>query len=170
MGISGRRKVLLYLELFQSQEGKEGNGMKARETLENIKKLDELIVAKKEELQKVRELAVNTVGNSDGMPHAPGVSDKVGNLVVKLVSLQDDLNALIARYTDELAFIVRLIETLSAEEYGVLHRYYIRRMTLEKIAEDMNYSRIQVWRIKERGIFALNMILNDTLKCGKMVL
>lgn len=135
--------------------------MNVREWLEGLKKLDELIDAKIAEKERVRALMVNTVGSLDGMPHAPGITDKVGNLTVKLITLEEELNALIDKYVDDKAEIVKAIEQLPDREYGVIHRYYIRRMTLEQAAEDMGYCTMQIWRIKENGLD----ILQDVMEC-----
>ena len=135
--------------------------MNVREWLEGLKKLDELIDAKIAEKERVRALMVNTVGSLDGMPHAPGITDKVGNLTVKLIALEEELNALIDKYVDDKAEIVKAIEQLPDREYGVIHRYYIRRMTLEQAAEDMGYCTMQIWRIKENGL----NILQDVMEC-----
>lgn len=135
--------------------------MNVREWLEGLKRLDELIDAKIAEKERVRALMVNTVGSLDGMPHAPGITDKVGNLTVKLITLEEELNALIDKYVDDKAEIVKAIEQLPDREYGVIHRYYIRRMTLEQAAEDMGYCTMQIWRIKENGLD----ILQDVMEC-----
>lgn len=135
--------------------------MNVREWLEGLKRLDELIDAKIAEKERVRTLMVNTVGSLDGMPHAPGITDKVGNLTVKLITLEEELNALIDKYVDDKAEIVKAIEQLPDREYGVIHRYYIRRMTLEQAAEDMGYCTMQIWRIKENGL----NILQDVMEC-----
>lgn len=135
--------------------------MNVREWLEGLKRLDELIDAKIAEKERVRALMVNTVGSLDGMPRAPGITDKVGNLTVKLITLEEELNALIDKYVDDKAEIVKAIEQLPDREYGVIHRYYIRRMTLEQAAEDMGYCTMQIWRIKENGL----NILQDVMEC-----
>lgn len=130
--------------------------------LEGIRKLDQLIDAKIAEKERVRELMVNTVGSIDGMPHAPGISDKVGNLTVKLISLEEELNALIDRYVDEKAEVIKAIEKLPEREYGVLHRYYLRNMTLEQVAEDIGYCTTQIWRIKKSAY----ELLKDAMECN----
>ena len=121
--------------------------------LERFAKLDELIEAKKAEMDRVQELACGTVGKADGMPHAPGITDKVGTLVVKLVTLDEELK----RYSDQKDAMLDVLQMLPAAEYGILHREYVRYMTQEQIADDMNYSTVQVWRIKKN---ALNLLEN----------
>jgi RNA polymerase sigma factor (sigma-70 family) len=130
------------------------------EWLGQIGKLDQLIDSKMAERDRVKALAVNTVGSLDGMPHAPGITDKVGNLTVKLIALEEELNALIDEYVDRKQEVVEVLEKLPEREYGVLHRYYIRNMTYEEVGQDMGYSTVQVWRIKKDGIQLLQDMLS----------
>ena len=116
--------------------------------LEEFHKLDELIRAKEAERLRIWESACGTVAGMDGMPHAPGIADKVGNYAVKLAAVEE----VIRRYEAEKAAKVAILERLPAMEYGVLHREYIRGMTRERIAEEMDYSAVQIWRIKKRAM------------------
>lgn len=116
--------------------------------LEQIQKLDELIAAKRAERTRLRELAWNTVGSLDGMPHAPGIADKVGSLAAKIADLDGD----ISRYDEERREIIQALECLPSMEYGVIHREYVRGMKQEEIARDMGYSTVSVWRIKKRAL------------------
>lgn len=131
------------------------------EWLNQVRKLDELIDAKIVERDQLFAMATRMTPNLDGMPHVKGtVSDPVGEAVVRLVAMGEEINKLIDRFVDQKKEVVRVLEQLPAKEYSVLHRYYIRYMTLEEIAADMNYSVMQIWRIKEKG---LKMLLNVML-------
>lgn len=130
--------------------------MGARERLESIRKIDELIDSKLAERERVRALRINTVGSLDGAPRSSGITDKIGTLTVKLITLEEELDALIDKYVGDKAAIVNEIEKLPEREYGVIHRYYIRRMTLEQVAEDIGYCTSQVWRIKEKALEILD--------------
>ena len=129
--------------------------MDAVRWLEQFAKLDELMEAKKAEIEKIRAAAYNTVGGMDGMPHAPGISDKVGSLTVKLVVLEEKLK----QYEDQRGAMLDVLQMLPANEYGVLHREYVRHMTQGQIASDMGYSTVQVWRIKKNAINFLEKVL-----------
>lgn len=130
--------------------------MKVEDWLESVGKLDELINAKLEERAQVLSLATRMGAEMDGMPHAKGsVSDPVGGGAVKLALLAEELDRLTDQYVDQKAEVVKALEQLPEREYGVLHRYYIRYMTLESIAEDMGKCYTQVWRIKKHGIALL---------------
>lgn len=135
---------------------------KVIEWLEQVRKLDELIKAKEAEYYQLMTMATKTTPELTGMPHAGGVTDKVGNYGVKLAMKAQETNAAWDRYIDQKAEVIRVLEQLPANEYGVLHREYIRYMTQEEIARDMGYSTVQIWRIKQK---ALNL-LKDVMGCN----
>ena len=142
--------------------------MNVEKWLEDVRMTDEKINAKLAERVRLIEIATDISPRSfDGMPHNDtGVSQKMQNAVANLIDLEKELNRLIDDYIDYKRSVVNILEKLPAKYYGVLHRYYIRYMTLEQIAEDMNYSTMQVWRIKKKGLKNLeNVIECYAIKC-----
>jgi hypothetical protein len=128
------------------------------EWLESVKKLDELIAAKEVEREQLMTLATKITPEITGMPFGGGVTDKVGNIGAKLAELARETDAAWDRYINQKAEVIRTLEKLPANEYGVLHREYIRYMTQEAIARDMGYSTVQIWRIKQKALeFLENM-------------
>lgn len=139
--------------------------MNAEKYLEQVKKLDELIDGKIAERDRLIALATDISAKPfDGMPYSDTgtVSRKMENATLDLIMLEKELNKIIDRYIDYKQEVVSNLEKLPAKEYGVLHRYYIRYMTWEKVAEEMGYSTTQVWRIK---LSALKM-LGDVIECN----
>lgn len=137
--------------------------MDVLEWLENVKKLDQLIVAKTAERERLIELATDISAKApDGMPfnNTGAVNQKMQNAVVDLVVLEQELKSVIANYIRCKSEIISTLEKLPAKEYGVLHRYYIRYMTNEEIAEEMGYSIVQIWRIKNNGLKLLQDIID----------
>lgn len=134
------------------------------EWLGNYKKAAELINGKKaekkqlfEERQRLIDIATDISAKMpDGMPHSDTgtVSQKMQNAVISKIIVDGEIenvdNAIIA-LLDYKKAVITAIEKLPAKQYGVLHRYYIRGMTYEKIAEDMGISTVQVWRIKKKA-------------------
>jgi DNA-directed RNA polymerase specialized sigma24 family protein len=106
-----------------------------------------LVVVK---LEKVRllEMATKITAGMDGMPHSTEVTDKVGNIGAKMAQLSGEEDALEAR-RDKL---IGMVKSLPADQCGVLYRYYIQGMTLEKVAEDMNISVSSAKRYKKAGL------------------
>ena len=120
--------------------------------LEHIRKLDELIRAKHAEYYQLLDMATRVTPSFDGMPHGSGVSDKVGNIAVKLADLANETNRIWDYYIDQRNAAIAVLEKLPAAEYGVLHREYVQGKTQEVIASEMGYSTVQIWRIKQNAM------------------
>lgn len=127
--------------------------------LNQVKMLDELIDAKISERDQWLELGTKITPIMSGMPHAPGVSDKVGNAAVKLADMAEEINILIDQLISHKQWVCSVLERLPAEEYGVLHRHFIQYKTLGQIADEMDYCYMQIWRFKESGIGHLQTML-----------
>lgn len=132
--------------------------------LEQLAKLDELINAKLAERDQIMSLSARLTSESDGMPHAPGVSDPVGNSVVKLVMISREIDQLIDQYVDRKKQVIDTLKKLPAKQFGVLYRYYVRHMTLENIAIEMGYCERQIQRIKKKGLQNLESVLECHVK------
>lgn len=138
--------------------------MNVYEWLEQVRKLDQLITAKLAERDRLEALATDISAKPiDGMPHSNTgtVSQTMQNAVVNLVMLAREIDKLVDQYIDCKQHVVDVLETLPEKEYGVLHRHYIRYMTWEQVAEDMGYSTMQIWRIKQNAV----KILKDVIEC-----
>jgi len=150
--------------------------------LNQVKVLDSLIMNKTAEQEQLRELAEKITQANDGMPHATGASDKIGNAVAGLVDLQNETAVLVATFKDILQDVVKHIEMLPEEQYKILHCKFIRKRkeldnhrswyySWEEVAEIVGYSESQVYRIKKKAIRNLQkildeekMIVNDSIK------
>lgn len=129
--------------------------------LEKVRKLDELIDAKCAERDQLLDLATKITPVVSDMPHGSGVSDKVGNVAVKLADLARETDILVDQYADYKQMVIRELEKLPAKEYGVLHRYYVQYMTWEQVAEDMGVCSMTVWRWWQAGL----KNLADVVEC-----
>ena len=137
--------------------------MRAVAFLERIQTLDELIDAKILEKEELLERATSMAPNMDGMPHAPGVSDKVGNAAARLADKADEINRLTDQLIDYRDEALALLEQLPPLEYRVLHRFYVLYWTMDRIAQDMPSQRSerQCHRIKGRGLRHLQALLDE---------
>lgn len=150
------------------QDGVQDDIGSVHDYLDSVKKLDELIVAKEAERVLLWEMATKITPTMHDTPGGSGVSDKVGNIAVKLAQLIEETDAAWDRYINQRTKVIKTLELLPANEYGVLHREYIRYMTQEEIAQDMGYSTVQIWRIKKAGLqrlakMKLNVIESYTI-------
>lgn len=138
--------------------------MNAESYLIQVRKLDQLINAKLAERDRWEALATDISPKPiSGMPHTNTgiVPQTMQNAVINLVMLSQEIDRLIDECVDKKQAVLKVLEQLPDKEYGVLHRYYIRNMTLEQIAEDMGYSVRQIHRIKEKAL----KNLEDVIEC-----
>lgn len=142
------------------------------EWLNNYKKVEELITGKNAEKEQLLEKRQDLIERAtdisprmpDGLPfsNTGTVSKKVENAVISKVLIDGELEVVdnaIGLYLEFKKEVINTLEKLPAKHYGVLHRYYIRNMTLEKIAEEIGYSTKQVSRIKKEGIALLEKFM-----------
>ena len=113
-----------------------------------LRKIDEMITAKKAERGMLMDMAMKITAGMDGMPHGTGVADKVGNISAKIADLANEIGVL-EEQRDEL---LNALESLPPDEYGALHRHYIRGMPWEEVAEDMGVSVATAYRYRRSGL------------------
>lgn len=125
------------------------------EWLEQIKKLDVLINAKNDKISSYIGIATKMTASLDGMPHGGGISDKVGENAVELAELSKEKEAL----EKQKNYIIKTLQKLPADEFGVLYREFVLYMSQVDISLDMYLSRWTVWRIRKNALKILSEIL-----------
>ena len=77
-----------------------------------------------------------------GMPHGTGISNPVVSYVIKKEELIEKLNQKIARYTEELVRIERIIDTIDDVETRTIARMrFVLCLTWEEIGEKVHLDR-----------------------------
>ena len=153
--------------------------MNAYKYLEQVKIADAMIEVKKAEQQELWALATSTTQVNDGMPHAPGVSDKVGNIMYKLVEAQNRTNEQIDRYIDIRNDVIRHIEMLPTKQFTVLYWLYVRKKaqrkqnqslyyTWREVAENLGCTEQNIAKIRKRAVRNLQKILDSEEKTKKV--
>lgn len=135
--------------------------MTAKEYLEQIKKADERIQNKSVELYQLKCLATSVTVATDKEPVATsGVSDKVGNTVIKIVELSDEINAEIDAFIELRAKCIAVIEKLeNSLEYAVIHQHYVQYKTLAQIAIDKCYTHQYIIEVHKKALKNIQNIL-----------
>ena len=129
--------------------------------LELIQKLDLLIDDEVHELEVLHTLGTKTTQENDGMPHAIGISDKVGNSAVKILMKQEEINHLIDVFVDLREEIRSQIKKLPVKEYRVVYDYYVKNIGLFDIADNMNMSVDWIKKLKNRGVSKIEVIESE---------
>ena len=137
--------------------------MTADEFLKQIERADKLISNKLYEVQRLRLLAVSTTVPTDREAiQTSGVSDKVGNIVAKIVDLESEINDLIDEYVDLQRECIWVIESLkNSLQYTVLHKHYVQYKSFAEIAEEEHYSYDGIMKVKRKALEQVEEILKE---------
>lgn len=137
--------------------------MTADEFLKQIERADKLISNKLYEVQRLRLLAVSTTVPTDReVVQTSGVSDKVGNIVAKIIDLESEINDLIDEYVDLQRECIGVIESLENPlQYTVLHKHYVQYKSFAEIAEEEHYSYDGIMKVKRKALEQVDAILKE---------
>lgn len=101
----------------------------------NIQSLEDRLLELETQATKITTQISATPKNS-------GEQDKLGNIVCKIVELQDEINYELAKMYAKEKEILKAIESLPSREACLMRLRYIDSMSWEKICIEMSYS----WR------------------------
>jgi DNA-directed RNA polymerase specialized sigma24 family protein len=135
-----------------------------------IEKLNLLINNKILEKEELFTIATKTTQENDGMPHATGTSDKVGNGTVKLLEKEAEIDRVIDLFYDLKQEIIGQIQKLPADEYDVLHKSFVQGISLADIAADKNKHIDTIKNTRRRGIQNVRILNSDNLREAKKML
>ncbi len=117
--------------------------MTAKKYLQKLKILDAKINQKQMQVNELRMLATSTKGmrTDEEKAHACVSGDTLSNMVVKYISLENDINKDIEKFINKKNNIINQIQDLDDARYiQVLYKRYIEFKSLELIAVEMGYS------------------------------
>jgi hypothetical protein len=148
--------------------------------LEQVKNADAKIDERRADERNLWAIALGTTQANDGMPHAIGVSDKVGNITPKLIEAQKRTNAEIDRYIDIREDVIRHINMLPRKQCTALHWLYVRKReyrtkknqswyyTWREVAEDIGCTEQNLGELRNRAVTNLKKILDSERKQAKI--
>ena len=129
--------------------------------MRRVRRLDLRVDSLLAEKRRVRELLAVPPSDLSGMPRGSGGGDRICGLVVRLIELEDEIDRAIDELVDVRGEVLARLEALPADEYLVLHQYYLQGRTVSAIAERLHYCERQVYRLKRSGL----MHLQDVIVC-----
>ena len=153
--------------------------MNAYDYLLQVKNADSMIEAKMAEERELWALATSVTQANDGMPHAPGVSDKIGNIVPKILEARERTNEQIDRYIAIREDVIQHIEMLPPKQRSVLHWLYVKKRehrkknqswyyTWREVAENLGCTEQNISNIRKRAVKNLQKILDSEKKYQKV--
>lgn len=146
--------------------------MTTKEYLNQVDRLNRMIDNKLAEIYQLKTLVCSiSVATDSEKVKSSGSQDKMGDTIAKIVDMEKETDEIIDKMLDVKQKIVKQIESIeNTNYYDVLCCRYIGRMTFEKIAEKLHYSKMQVIRIHEKALQEFEKkfgkdICKDVTKC-----
>lgn len=123
--------------------------MTAKEYLSQAYRLDVRIDSKIRQVSSLNDLAGKCTPVLSDMPKAPsGPTSRMEEIIVKIIDLENEINADIDRLVDLKAEIAGVIKKVANMEYQtILERRYLAGMSVEDIASSMGKSERQIYRM-----------------------
>lgn len=135
--------------------------MTAKEYLQQIRKIDLLIQNKLEQAQELRsKLEVKGINfESDGSTSATRNVTKMNDLIVSVVTLEEEINQQIDLLINKKREVMEMIDLLdNGDEIAVLYQRYFNYRKWEEIAVDMNYTYRGILKIHGRALQNLEKV------------
>lgn len=116
--------------------------------------IDDLLREKERIMSKLTRMTPSI----SGMPGNCGGADRVTDGISKLIDLEKEIDKKVDKLVDLRREIVSYIDAVdSSAQRRLLQLRYIHGMTWERVAVEMGYERMQVWRLHGKALAALNM-------------
>lgn len=149
---------------------KGGFSLKAKEYLQQIRKLDKLIENKIIECQHWKNLACSITGNQSlENVQSTKIPDKMAFAVGKYVDIEREINNCIDTLYESKKDILNVIEQLDITEYDILHKVYIQYMDLNDVAIKLDKSYSWVTTMHGKALKDVQKILDARIKMMQYV-
>lgn len=137
--------------------------MAAKEYLEGIKKLDNIINSLIAECDIIRATTMKITASTEGeRVQASGSQERMADMVCKLVDCENTINDNIDKYVDMRQNIFSVLKMLDeADHISLLYKRYFEYKSWEVIACEMGYTWRWVMKLHGRALNALDKILNE---------
>lgn len=135
--------------------------MRAKDYLQQLKKLDAIIKNKMIEKEQWRDIALGITARTDGeRVQSSGSQQKMANAIDKCIDIEREIDEMIDRLYDLKQEIIKTIEQLNATEYDVLHKRYVQDMNFAEIGASKKKTKSWATTVHGRALQNLQKILN----------
>lgn len=128
----------------------------AKKYLLQIEKYDLMLENKRAERERWEAIATSTTAKLTERVQTSSTCDKITNAVMKILKIQEEIDAYIIELNNKRHEIINVIEQLDAKEYDLLHKVYVQHLTLKQYQYLKRISYSSVTSIHGR---ALNNVL-----------
>ena len=134
---------------------------KAKEFLNEIKKLNTLIENKRIEREQWRDIALSVTGRMEGeRVQSSGNQQKMETSVINGVEIEREIEESIVRYQRRKQEIIKVIEQFPVIQYDVLHRLYIQGFSLQEVADAKKCTYSNITTIHGQALAGVQRILD----------
>ena len=137
--------------------------MTAKEFFSQAYQIDVRIDSKIEQVARLRELATKATQTLSDMPgSATKNTHQMEDIIVKIVDLENEINADLDSLVDLKARIIDIIRTVSdAEQQTLLELRYLNNKSWQQIADEMGYCRQHVFTIHKNALASI--VVQDSI-------
>jgi hypothetical protein len=135
----------------------------AKQYLRQVKRLDDIVNAKLEQVHALRDLAARITSRPsvDGV-QVSGNHDKIGDAIAKIIDLERDINETVNRLIDLKREVITNIDRVPTDDYRLLLTLrYLNFKTWEQIAVDMCYTYKWVHILHGRALEEFEKVLAE---------
>jgi DNA-directed RNA polymerase specialized sigma subunit len=128
--------------------------MTANEYLEQAYRIDQRISCKVEQVSSLRNLATKATSTlSDAPPSGTRNVHRMEDVIVKIVAIENEINADIDRLVELKQEIIRVIKMVENPEYRILLELrYLCFKEWRDIADELGYSIRHIYRMREEAL------------------
>lgn len=128
--------------------------MTAKEYLSQAYRLDQRAASKAEQIFQLRGLATQATATMSNMPrNASPNPHRMEGIIVKIVDLENDLNADIDRLLDLKREIVKVIDAVeNPDQQLLLSLRYLNFKSWEQIAVTLGYSMVYTFQLHKKAL------------------
>ena len=133
----------------------------AREYLEQACRLEEQLNSKLAQLEELNSLATKTTSTLSGLPHDSNrTHSRLEDVIVKIVGMQEEINADIDRMVDLRIEIQAKIAALGNPDHRViLERRYLCGDRWEEIAQEMNLTTRYILQLHREALAEMEKLV-----------
>lgn len=132
-----------------------------RKELYELRRMNERIKNKMDQLDELKVLAegVSSPKANPDVIQTSGTQDRMENIVVRIIDLENEVDALVDRYADKKAKLIRAIYRLPKERHqNILYERYILCMKISEIATQEQMLERSVKKAHAKALMAFEML------------
>lgn len=135
----------------------------AKEYLEGIKKLDNIINSLIAEYEMLKDMSTKITASTEGeRVQASGSQERMADMVARMVDCQNNINYNIDKYINMRMNILEVLQLLdNADHIAVLYKRYYEYKKWEQIAGEMQMGWRGTLKLHGRALNAMDKILED---------